>query len=159
MQLLNVGYMALITRVLGHFLRDSVPFYSARFMVRQNPAATTRLQQNILLDVQSAGILLSMMQPVPTACSWSAFQVWEIATTVGGLAGGGLLQTLDGSAMALWNLRALGTRVDRGACIFGSRYDCVACICHVCSCVALQPVPTASQCSSCPPASLMSGQS
>jgi hypothetical protein len=45
--------------------------------------------------------------------------VWEISTTICSLIGGGLLQMLEGSAMGVWHLRAIGTRVGDGACIFG----------------------------------------
>lgn len=38
---------------------------------------------------------------------------------MGGLAASGVLQLLDGSNFALWKLRALGTRVGPGACVFG----------------------------------------
>ena len=46
-------------------------------------------------------------------------QIWELATTVGGLADGGILTLLDGTLFAVWKLRALGTKVGRGAVIFG----------------------------------------
>jgi hypothetical protein len=45
--------------------------------------------------------------------------VWEISTTISSLVGGGLLQMLEGSAIGLWHLRAIGTRVGDGACILG----------------------------------------
>lgn len=34
LQVLNIAYMSVFTRLLGHFLQSSVAFYSARFMVR-----------------------------------------------------------------------------------------------------------------------------
>lgn len=57
-------------------------------------------------------------------------QVWELATTIGQLADNGLLSLVDGSVFALWKMRVLGTRVGRGACIFGgsrcvSRVKCM----------------------------------
>jgi hypothetical protein len=48
-----------------------------------------------------------------------AAQVWEISTTISSLVGGGLLQMLEGSTLGLWHLRAIGTRVGAGSCIFG----------------------------------------
>jgi hypothetical protein len=34
LQVLNIAYMSVFTRLLGHFLQSSVAFYCARFMVR-----------------------------------------------------------------------------------------------------------------------------
>jgi hypothetical protein len=61
----------------------------------------------------------------PTAADRSAacLQVWELATTIAQMADNGLLSLVDGTVYAIWKMRAMGTHVGRGACIFGgARY-------------------------------------
>lgn len=122
-QVLNVAYMAVFTRVLGRFLQSSVPFYSARFMVRIRCISSRRCHPWPMAKGDSRVHLSATLHPETlsrcTESAWSAAQVWEISTTISSLVGGGLLQLLEGSALGLWHLRAIGTRVGNGACILG----------------------------------------
>lgn len=71
-----------------------------------------------LCSKQSGARLVPFSSVIPIVRCQSA-QVWEISTTISSLVGGGLLQMLEGSAIGLWHLRAIGTRVGDGACILG----------------------------------------